>query len=259
MDLISKLLSFNNIVFNTAVGLHRFIYKIKPGLWGIRRKMKKYPKLGVNTNLYIILNGPSLKTQNLLSLKGKCLLFVNRGFLHPAYRELQPDYHIFVDSKLRDGVWPLEWLEQIFSMSPNTKIILPVEWYDHPTFKNYKNDNRIIWQCWHVPIYCLGVSGACFSFGIENQFNSIYFTGFDANGCACDMINSSKSHFYGGDPELSSMTTIQHAKAMCSTAIHFVDLNRLAKYCRNKGVKVYNITNGGLLDMFERKRIVAEV
>lgn len=250
------LLSLNVRMFNTAFKFKRVLDYLNPRLWRIRRKMNKIPKLGVNKDLYIILNGPSLKTQNLLSLKGKCLIFVNRGFMHPDYAKLQPEYHIFVDSKLKSGIWPIEWLEEIFKLSPQTKIILPVEWYYHPKFSSYKNDERIIWLCWHVPIYCLGVSGACFSFGIYNHFKSIYFTGFDANGCAYDMINSSNSHFYGSDPELSNMSTVRHARAMCSTSIHFMDLNRLATYCNKKKVKVYNLTNGGLLDMFERKNVI---
>lgn len=256
MDIIPLILSVNDNIFNISVGAKRRLAYLNPHLFGIRRKMKKIPSLGDNKDLYIILNGPSLKTQNLLSLKGKCLIFVNRGFMHPDYEKLQPDYHIFVDSKLKSGVWPIEWLEEIFRLSPKTKIILPVEWYNHPTFVKYKDDSRILWQCWQIPIYCLGVSGACFSFGIENHFKSIYFTGFDANGCAYDMINSSNSHFYGADPELLNMTTIRHARAMCSTSIHFMDLNRLADYCERKGVKVYNATNGGLLDMFERKQVI---
>ena len=231
----------------------RLIRKWDPRLIGIRREMIKLPKEGIGEDLYIILNGPSLKTQDLSVLKGKNVMFVNRGMKHPLYKELQPKYHVFVDSKIRDGVWPVSWLDEIFILSPNIRIIMPVAWYNHPTFSNYKDDKRIFWIDWLVPFHTLGVSGSCFSYAIKQGFKNIYFTGFDANSCAFDMIKSSESHFYGSDPELSGMTSMQHASALMSTALHFNSLNKLAQYCKKKNYNIINLTNGGLLDMFPRQ------
>ena len=231
----------------------QIIRRISPGLIGIRRKMSKRHKEGIGQDLYIILNGPSLKTQNLSVLKGKNVMFVNRGFMHPSYKELQPKYHVFVDTNIRDGVWPVSWLDEIFSLSPNITIIMPVTWYNHPTFSKYKEDERIYWLDWHVPFHTLGVSGGCFSFAIKQGFKNIYFTGFDANSCAYDMIKSSDSHFYGSDPELSNMSSMKHAIALISTALHFNSLNKLARYCKKKHYNIINLTNGGLLDMFPRE------
>lgn len=219
----------------------------------VAKKMNAQPKEGIGRNLYIILNGPSLKTQDLSLLKGKDLMFVNRGFMHPLYKDLQPKYHIFVDSNLRDGRWPLEWVDLIFEMCPNIRIILPIEWYTHPRFKRLKNDSRIFWQNWRVPFYQLGISGGCFSYGISQKFDYIFFTGFDANSCAYDLLKSSESHFYGADPELENMTTRQHALALFSTFLHFTDLNDLADYCKERKINIFNLTNGGVLDMFPRR------
>ena len=219
----------------------------------LKRKMDALPKEGVGRDLFIILNGPSLKKQDLSMLKGKDLMFVNRGFLHPLYKELQPKYHVFVDPKFANGTWPLSWLDEIFGMCPNIRIILPIEWYDNPHFSSIKEDKRIFWQHRIVPFYVLGVSGRCISYGISQSFDRIFFTGFDANSCAYDLIKSSESHFYGADPELSNMTTRQHAHALYSTFLHFMDLIELSKWCVDRGVKIYNITDGGVLDMFVRR------
>lgn len=216
-------------------------------------EMATLPKEGIGRDLFIILNGPSLKNQDLSLLKGKDLMFVNRGFMHPLYKELQPKYHAFVDSKLISGVWPLEWLDQIFELSPGIRIILPIKWNNHPHLARFKNDKRIFWQSWTIPFYVNGVSNNCFSYGISQRFENIFFTGFDGNSCAFDMIKSSESHFYGSDPELSDMTSKQHAHALFTTFLQLEDLRDFSKYCIKKHINIYNLTDGGVLDMFIRR------
>lgn len=254
MDLFAKMMSANVFAVRSIFKVYDSLKSFNLERRSVKNRMKTLPKEGAGRDLYIILNGPSLKSQDLNKLKGADLMFVNRGFLHPLFKELQPKYHIFVDPKLRDGEWPLEWLDQIFEMCPNIRIILPINWSTLPKFAKYKNDNRIFWQYWKVPFYQLGVSGGCFSYGISQGFDNIYFTGFDANGCAYDMIKQSEeSHFYGADPELMNMTTYDHEHALFTTFLHLQDLNDLAKYCKKNNINIFNITNGGLLDMFPRK------
>ena len=67
------------------------------------------------------------------------------------------------------------------------------------------------------------------------------------------MIRSSQSHFYGTDPELHTMSTKQHASALYTTFLEFYDLIELSKYCRKRGINIYNLTEGGIIDMFKRR------
>lgn len=225
----------------------------KISLWGIKSRMRKIKAIGDGQDLYIVLNGPSLKNQDLKKLKGKNVMFVNRGFMHEDYAEIQPKFHVFIDSKIRDGIWPIEWIEKIFEKSPGITIILPIEWYNHPTFKNYKNDPRIYWMYWQLPFHNLAVSGGCFSFAIKQKFQNIYFTGFDGNGLFYELLRDSNSHFYGEDPELKGKTTENYAEDLYSHSRHFHDLGRLSVYCKKRGINITNLTEGGLLDMFPRK------
>lgn len=223
-------------------------------LKSLETKMEQLPKEGIGQDLFIILNGPSVKTQDLSLLKGKNLMFVNKGFRHPLYKELQPKYHVFVDPKLTNGTWDIAWIDEIFEMCPNIRVIFPIQWYNLPIMSRFQNDERIYWQHKELPFYVNGVSNNCFSYGIYQGFENIFFTGFDANGCAYEMIKQSEAgHFYGGDPELSGMTTLQHAQALFTTCLQLNDLNDLAKYCVNNNIHIYNLTNGGLLDMFPRR------
>ena len=244
-----------------CVKYYRFWHKlseIKHGKRGIDKELMKrmasLPKEGVGQDLFIILNGPSVSTQDLSKLKGKNLMFVNKGFRHPLYKELQPKYHVFVDPKLTNGIWPIEWVDQILEMCPNIRIIFPHQWYNLPLFARFRDDDRFFWQINELPFYVNGVSNNCFSYGIYQGFENIFFTGFDANGCAYEMIKQSEAgHFYGGDPELANMTTLQHAQALFTTCLQLHDVNDLAKYCVKNNKHIYNLTNGGLLDMFPRR------
>lgn len=253
-NLIRDMMKFDVKAINFCMKLSRYKNAIKYRSSDIYKEMRSLPHEGVGKDLFIILNGPSLKNQDLTLLKGKNLMFVNRGFMHPLYKELQPKYHVFVDDKLVNGVWDIKWVDQIFEMCPNIKMIFPILWYFHPTFEKYKDDKRIFWQSWTLPFYINGVSNNCFSFAIEQEFSNIFFTGFDGNGFAYDMVKASgQSHFYGADPELLDMTSKQHVQAMFTTFLQIEDLRGTSCYCRKHGINIFNLTEGGICDMFIRR------
>lgn len=237
-----------------------WIRSVKNGLnitlHSVKKKMRSLPLEGVGKELYILLNAPSLNTQDLSVLEGKNTMFVNRGFMHPLYERLQPKYHVFIDTKMLKGIWPVSWLEEIWKKSPNTKVLLPIAWYTDPLFTKHRNNNKIYWLNWNLPFHNLGVSGACFSFAIQQKFDHIYFAGFDATGIGHEIVKTANSHFYGNDKELEEKSTQQFVIDLYMHSRHLHDLNRLAEYCKMRSVDIVNITNGGLLDMFPRKEIL---
>lgn len=243
-------------ILSFVEGLRTVKNNMNAQLRSIKKQMRHLPLEGINKDIYILLNAPSLNTQDLSVLEGKNTMFVNRGFMHPMYEKLSPKYHVFVDSKMLKGIWPVSWLDEIWNKSPNTKILLPIEWYDNPLFSKYRNDNRIYWLNWKLPFHNLGVSGACFSFAIQQKFKNIYFAGFDATGIGHEMVKTANSHFYGNDKELEGKSTKQFVIDLLMHSRHLHDLNRLADYCKKRNISIINITNGGLLDMFPRETIL---
>lgn len=246
----------DDIIISLAEGLRRFINSLDLSNRRIAQKIKRVPAKGKGQELYILLNAPSLKTQDLSVLKGKNTMFVNRGFMHPLYRELQPSYHVFVDNKMLDGIWPVTWLDEIWNMSPNTVVILPLAWRKNKIFAAYKENPQIFWSPYKPPYNNLGVSGACFAFAIGQKFDKIYFSGFDATGIGHEMVKTADSHFYGNDKELENKPTTQFVIDLLMHSRHLHDLNRLACWCRKRNINMVNITNGGLLDMFPRESIL---
>ena len=256
MNFWELMIKKDDIILSFIEGIRKLIYATDRQIQKARKEMAKRPIEGIGKELYLLLNAPSSKTQDISVLKGKNTMFVNRGFMHPLYKELQPQYHVFVDSKMLKGIWPISWLDEIWNMSPNTTIILPISWYTHPLFKNYQNNKQIYWLTYSLPFYNLGVSGSCFSFAIQQKFKKIYFTGFDATGIGHEMIKTADSHFYGNDKELENKTTSQFVIDLLMHSRHLHDLNRLAAWSEKKSYKLINITNGGLLDMFPREEIL---
>ena len=254
MDLWNLMIKKDDWILSFVEGFRALMLYTSLSKLRLRNQMRRLPLEGIDDDLYIILNAPSLKKQDLSVLKGKTTMFVNRGFMHPMYKELQPKYHVFVDPKMIKGIWPVSWIEEILSLSPQTKILLPISWSGNMMFNPYYE--HIYWLNWTLPFYNLGASGACFAFGIQQQFKHIYFTGFDATGIGHEMVRTSDSHFYGNDKELEGKSTKQFAVDLLMHSRHLHDLNRLADYCKKRDLKVINLTNGGLLDMFCRESVL---
>lgn len=205
--------------------------------------------------LFIILNGPSLKKQDLSSLKGKDLMFVNRGFKHPLFNILKPKFHVIVDPKLLTGEWPIYWLNEILEKSPSTILVFPFNWYNKTPIKDFRNKNKdvsIFWITMINPFSCMGVSGECFKTSIKLGYKNIYFTGFDATGFAYGVLKSESSHFYGANDENLLKTSKEFVRDAYMYGRQLHDLTRFASNAKKKNVSIYNLTDGGVLDMFER-------
>lgn len=242
----------DDLILATLSSLMSLKSYLSPSLVSLRMKMKNLPKEGVGRNIYIILNGPSLKKQDISVLKGKDVMFVNRGFLHKDYEILQPKYHIFEDTKMLNGIWPTDWFDEIWKKSPQTKIVLPYAWYAKPRFEPYRNNEKVYWLPWYVPFHSLGVAGSCFSLAILQKYSKAFFTGFDANAPAFEMLQMSESHFYGEDSELKGRNSLQFALSLYMHGRHLRDWYRMGDYVKKTDTQFFNMTEGGMIDSFPR-------
>ena len=206
------------------------------------------------SDVVIVLNGPSIKRQPLERLKGKDLIFVNQGFRLAAYQDLRPKYHVFIDTKLIHGVWDIEWLNEIHSMVPDITFVLPASWARLPLLKPYiERGYRIIWVGGCIGgMRGLGVSGACFDLAKALGYSTIYFTGFEATSFAASVLKVS-SHFYGNDADECAMTPGDIMKGYYMNARQIRELILVAEHFKKSHVRVCNLTQGGVLNMFQRK------
>lgn len=213
----------------------------------------KLLKIEHEKDVFVILNGPSVNKQDLSKLIGKDVIFVNRGFKHPLFKHLKPKFYFFVDSKILHGEWPLTWLDEIHQMSPDTIFVMPAHWANLEFLRPYiLKGYNFYWLPSDRKCNCIGVGGACLSFCAKIGYKTIYFTGFEATGLAHEMINTASSHFYGINEENLIKTTKDYERDLYMMSRHLHDLNRFAQNMNSKNIKIYNLTEGGLLDMFKR-------
>ena len=247
--------------------LANFIYRLKQRkLKSILKKNIALKNSDVNKKAYIILSGPSLKTQEIAKLKGEILFFVNRGYKHPDYSLLQPKYHVIVDGKLKTGEWSLDMIDIIFKENPQVTLILNAKWFGLEKFKRFRSNSNIYWVDTDLiftrffkgdldltkSLPGKAVFGACFSVAVYSGIKDIRFLGLDGNGLAHELLNST-SHFYGVNEDNNSKTCKDYIKDLYMMSNGLKSFYAIADYCKMKKIKLTNMTNGGLLDMFERE------
>lgn len=217
------------------------------------KKMNCYRNKSKGEDVFIVLNGPSIKNQDFNLLVGSNVICANRGFKHPLYRQIAPKYHVFIDPKMLNGEWDVNWLDEILEMVPDIIFVMPVSWARSAKFQSYiKKGVSFLWISDKDKLDCLGVSGACFKVSVFLGYKNIYFTGFDGTGLACELINQGESHFYGVNEENLTKTTSDHIRDLYMFSRHLNDLKKYSEKCRKKNINIYNITNGGIINMFNR-------
>ena len=99
MNFWELMIKKDDIILSFIEGIRKLIYATDRQIQKARKEMAKRPIEGIGKELYLLLNAPSLKTQDISVLKGKNTMFVNRGFMHPLYKELHPLFKNYQNNK----------------------------------------------------------------------------------------------------------------------------------------------------------------
>lgn len=242
------------------ISLVKFVYNARRLWgWGDRRarrdgRMMLKDMSVTDKSLFIALNGPSIKRQPLERVKGMDCIFVNQGFRLPQYRLLHPRFHIFIDTKLVKGVWDIKWIDEILKMVPDITFVMPTSWSRLAVLKPYVDRGvRILW--WDAPSSAMthGVSGFAFQLAWRLGYTKIYFSGYEQTATPAYILKQA-SHFYGNDPDVDTHDAYYIMKDLSMNARHLAAAFRSSEYAKRIGVKMYNLTEGGIMDMFERRR-----
>lgn len=207
-----------------------------------------------NKRVVIIMNGPSIQEQDFNLLKGEDVIFANRGFKHPLYRSIQPKYHVFVDPKIKNGVWPITWIDEILEMVPNITFIMPAQWATLPKLKPYIDKGvKFLWLFDnHIFIGGMGCTGASIRGAIYIGYKEIYITGFEKTGFAYELLKQA-SHFYGTNEENNTKSWDDYTLDFFMNFIFYVGAKNSAKAWKKKGVNIINVTKGGIVEVFQRQ------
>lgn len=218
---------------------------------------------------FVIVNGPSLKQQDITGI-GSDITFVVSGFFrHEAIKKWQPTYYCFIDKSFFTGSDAMvNFFKQLNEVIKTSTFFLPLyrgykanqefSFLDKDrTFyvatagqPNQKLEMDDVIQSFH------GVSAFALAQAVYMGCNPIYLLGFDHDYLANRGIDQ---HFYSGG-------TIQGMKANTQTLAERIpyddemranlhlwqNYRSIKRVAKKRGIKIYNATIGGYLDVFER-------
>ena len=238
-----------------------FLYQKFKGKYFFLKKNAFLKNIHKEERIFIIGNAPSINDFDLKKLKNEIVIMVNRSFIHPDYEIIKPKYHIFIDSKLATGVWPLTYLDEIYKKNPHVRIILNSNWYYLEKFKKYRNNENIFWvKNKQVSLLfnnfnndltdnfsAMGVAGTGLSTAIYTGSKKIYILGIELNG-VIKLLADKDSHFSGKDPDYQNYTSWEWARDLNSNSRGLRIWHRFNDHCKRNKIELINLSKTGLID-----------
>jgi hypothetical protein len=216
----------------------------------------------------VIGNGPSLAKQDLRAMRGELLFTVNAFDRHPLSGFLHPPYHFFADPEMNDGSPKQEKeLTRLGAAMPHSRIFIPawpaiqsaalLQWYDEGRLSLVPMVGDL--SAGPVTTFDMvtGLPGVqtvvqlALMTAVFMGCSPIYLTGVDSDWAASTDLDR---HFYE-ERTLDESWNWEYERILESTLIMFRGYRYLWDFCRSRGVEVYNVTGGGLLDVFPWRRL----
>jgi hypothetical protein len=220
---------------------------------------------------FVLATGPSIGKQNLAPLEGETCIAVSNFFVHPEFARIQPQYYCipklcFPPLTREDGV---RWFRDIDAHIGKTTLFLAlgdkkyveqnglfagrtVHYVAHRTDWSDVGPEGIdltrpVPKIQSSPLFALQIA-------LFMGFTEIYLLGCDHDW----ILNLGVSrHFYPESlhavvsrPGYSEWGSIEEESR--NYAMLWQQYGAIRRYCEARGVKIYNATAGGLLNVFER-------
>ncbi len=213
--------------------------------------IRKFRNLYERKRCFIVATGPSLRIEDLNVLKEKKEICISMNNIFYLFNETEwrPDYYVMCDHRgfdLHEGMLDNLPINNVF-LSDNSDTF-----WKHTHKKNiyryhfhyeyYYNRLPKFSEDFSKKIYIGGtVTYSCMQLAAYMGFKEIYLLGVDFS--------------YGGQKKNEAYTHFYNEKKI--TSIGFVNLVTLAyqsakQYADEHGLKIYNATRGGKLEIFER-------
>lgn len=223
---------------------------------------------------FILATGPSIKTQNLAPLAGEFCISISNFFIHPDFKLLKPEFHLFVmsHSPITDEQWAA-WMRDAEMRMPAGQKILAAAPDKYILDQNglFKNQNVYYYQAVggmslrprgtidftkilppirtsvQIAIYLALYAGA----------TDIYLLGCDHNWILdlaqphhfyeerrSSLVRAGYKEFRSASPKME--TTLDEYRMLWKR------YKNIDAYCQMHGVRVTNLTPESLLDIFPR-------
>lgn len=233
---------------------------------------------------FIVGTGPSLNNQDLFPLKDEIVLALSRFYKHPLYSIIKPKYHIFSGLNKHPKIFDDKDKSFKFYQEAENNIISDVI-FTHFRDKKFIDNNNLFQHNqinYYYPsrsINCLDsyeinlnhsifeyhiITSLALQISLYMGFNEIYLLGFDHTWLKELLNNDIFEHqFYLSHEEklyhknhgtFSDLNFDEKFTSLIDWYYNiFRDYNNIEEYAKKKSIRIYNVTSGGLLTMFNRK------
>lgn len=218
-------------------------------------RILNYKNIHLGQRCFIVATGPSLRVDDLNLLESNHEICISMNRIYNIFDETKwrPDYYVIQDLKmiedLKETISALDlpvkfvsgassdyWEQKVSSKSIKFNFVNLLEMGKLPFFSN--RVDKCIYEG-------MTVTYACLQMAVYMGFKEIYLLGLDHN--YSNDLYAGSNHFAGYDTD----------KRIRLNTVH-IGQNELAyisakKYAEQNGIKIYNATRGGKLEVFERK------
>jgi len=240
---------------------------------------KKFLDIHKDKRCFILATGPSINKQNLLPLKNEFCISVSNFFLHPSAKEICPLYHAFSPNHIPHnfdmiqkemtivkerssekttfffGYTPYEYsykkfLDQHLQYKPASCYYINYSSSDPITDSNYDDPQN--WDITKQPFSVRSVLYTAIQIAVYMGFTKIYLLGADHDYLNEVSQKEGDQHFYPQNQSPISTQEFYSNKEEIFLGYYYrwVQYRLMRKYLENKGIHIYNATEGGMLDVF---------
>lgn len=235
----------------------------------------KFRDIHKGQRCFILGSGNSIRGQDLLRLSGEIVMTQNHFHAHEEIEEINPAYHVCVPKyqpQEYDNDWS-DWLLTMDSRLPkgtklffdkNTKYLIDkMGLFGDRVFYMKTGYSEIVANSAPVDLTRSIMSvptvlTQCLAVAIYMGFSEIYLLGFDLDQ-VCRMNDSATIRFYGHSPITNNKYEVETNHKTGNSGGDWLAQWRIWRQCgllkvaaERRGVKIYNATEGGLLNVFER-------
>lgn len=215
-------------------------------------KIEELKDIHKNESCFIVATGPSLKMEDLdILFERKAFSFgVNKIGYAYASTKWRPTYYVGIDRRLVES-------EYFSSIKPEEQSVYAFIGDESESFWEREHGSNVLkyhfcseWAFGRYPKFSEDLSRKsytggtvvylCMQLAVYMGFREIYLLGVDFTGAG--EHGSKYNHFYS-EEELTSVSYTNQVKAAYEKA---------KKYADEHGIKIYNATRGGKLEIFER-------
>lgn len=224
---------------------------------------------------FILCNGPSVNEQDIRPLRGEKIFSVSNGYRHPNYQYISPKYHCVpqITYASLSPAKTVEWFKEMDQSIGDAEMFLSHQElplvHEHQLFSGRpthfvcmgKNQFRaktcipdltgIVPRVQTVPIMALMIA-------MYMGFREIYLLGVDHDW----FVKKEYRYFYGHGVTATDSTLTRDGILLTTLWDELPAVNKVWEQYRDvkqiahaNGVRIYNATEGGMLDEFQRVRL----